>query len=408
MVMQALILVGGKGTRLGALTQTCPKPMMPIGETPFIEYIIRHLARFGIRDIILLAGYLGQEVMDTYQGRRFGNAMVRVIVEPQPAGTGGALRYAADILEDHFLLLNGDSFFDFNLLDLVMRYKKTSSMGCMALRAVNDASQYGKVTVENAKITAFIEKSASAGAAYINGGVYVLHRSILDWIGQAAQVSLERDVFPQITAAGGLFGYPFDGLFIDIGTPNDLRWAQQHLASRLQRPAVFLDRDGVINQDNGYVHRPEDFEWMPGAKLAIKRLNDAGYLVFVTTNQAGVARGYYSEAAVNALHAWLQNELHVAGAHVDAFYFCPHHVDAVLPQYKKDCCCRKPNPGMLQRALQEWDVDISRSFLIGDKASDLQAAEALDIPAHLYEGSPLDEFCTDILVSAKLSQTIDH
>lgn len=156
-----------------------------------------------------------------------------------------------------------------------------------------------------------------------------------------------------------------------------------------RRPAVFFDRDGVLNLDHGYVHRPEDFHWSDGAMAAIKYLNERDWLVFVVTNQSGVARGYYGEDAVLRLHAWMQAELARRGAHVDAFYYCPHHPDGEVAELAIACDCRKPEPGMLLRALAEWPVDSAASLLLGDRVSDLEAAHRAGVRGVLYPGGDL-------------------
>jgi D-glycero-D-manno-heptose 1,7-bisphosphate phosphatase len=140
----------------------------------------------------------------------------------------------------------------------------------------------------------------------------------------------------------------------------------------MSRPAVFLDRDGTINVEKEYLHRIEDWEWVPGAIEAIRRINDMGYLVIVVTNQAGVARGYYDEAQLHALHAAVDGLLDVTGAHIDAYYYCPHH-----PEFGeiRDCQCRKPAPGMLLAAQRDFGIDLSRSFMVGDKAIDVEAGQ---------------------------------
>ena len=165
------------------------------------------------------------------------------------------------------------------------------------------------------------------------------------------------------------------------------------------KPTVFLDRDGVVNHDNGYIHKPADFVWIEGAKESIKRLNETGHLVIVVTNQAGVARGLYTECDVNALHSWVNLELRRIGACIDAFYHCPHHPDVGSGPYTCQCECRKPAPGMLLQAMREWPIDRNRSFLIGDRESDLAAAAAAGIPGHLFTGGNLAEFLDQILVS---------
>lgn len=150
------------------------------------------------------------------------------------------------------------------------------------------------------------------------------------------------------------------------------------------RPAVFLDRDGVLIADDGYPHDPAKVQWMPGSAVALRRLNDAGYFVFVVTNQSGVARGYYSEAAVHRLHDWMARTLAASGAHVDAFSYCPHHPSATIVAYRQICQCRKPAPGMILNLFSAWPIRRQGSFLIGDQTTDVQAAMSAQIPGHLF------------------------
>lgn len=152
-----------------------------------------------------------------------------------------------------------------------------------------------------------------------------------------------------------------------------------------RRPAAFLDRDGVLNVDRGYAHRPDQLEWIDGAPEAVRLLNDAGYLVIVVTNQSGIARGLYDEDAVRRFHAHMQTALQGHGAHVDAFYYCPHHPEGSVSQYALRCNCRKPAIGLLEQAAREWPIDLSRSFLIGDRAHDLAAAAAFNIKGLLFD-----------------------
>lgn len=164
-----------------------------------------------------------------------------------------------------------------------------------------------------------------------------------------------------------------------------------------KRPALFFDRDGVLNEDYDYVHKVEDFTWVAGAPEAIRYLNDRGWLVFVVTNQSGVARGYYDEAAIHLLHAHMQTELTRIGAHIDDFRHCPHHPKAEVTAYKQECDCRKPGPGMILDLLRAWPVDATRSLLIGDKARDIEAAEAAGLRGHLFTGGNLAAFVRTVV-----------
>jgi D-glycero-D-manno-heptose 1,7-bisphosphate phosphatase len=382
-IRQIAYLVGGRGSRLGGLASHTPKPLIEVGGRPFLDYLIENAARFGLTDILLLTGHLGDVVQARYDGKTIHGALVRCIREPEAAGTAGALLYARAALDQRFLLCNGDSFFDINLLALAALPVEGPWMAKLALRKMDDASRYGAVQLDGARVTGFAEK-AGAASGLINGGIYVLDRAVLDMI-ETLPCSIEKDVFPALAARGLLHGFRASGYFIDIGVPADLSRAQTELPAHLVRPAIFFDRDGVLNEDPGYLHKPGDFRWMPGAREAVRLANDAGWLTFVITNQAGVARGYYDEATVHRLHLWIAGQLAATGAHIDAFYYCPHHPTAGLGDYLQDCACRKPRPGMVLKALSEWPVDRDKSILIGDYPSDIEAGRAAGVRGYLMQ-----------------------
>jgi histidinol-phosphate phosphatase family protein len=391
---QAAILVGGRGTRLGSLTDSIPKPMVNVAGRPFLDWLIGEVARFGIPRITLMAGYLGQTITERYHGQSVHGARLEVVVEPEPLGTAGGLRLFAGHLEDRFLLLNGDTRFDVNLLDLALH--AGDALATLALRREAPGARYGTVEVDAAgQIQGFAARSPDR-AGPINGGIYLMRREIIAEIGEGP-VSMEQDVFPRLASQGRLRGALYDGAFIDIGIPEDLAAAQTVIPDMARRPAVFLDRDGVLIEDTGWPHKPEEARWVPGAATAVKRLNDAGYFVFVVTNQAGVAKGFYPESQVAVMHGWMAGELARAGAHVDAWEYCPNHPEAPLAQYRLDCPRRKPRPGMIQDLLAAWPVDTARSLLIGDRDTDVAAARAAGIAGHIFPGGALDTFVGSLL-----------
>ena len=387
--MQAVILGGGKGERLGAIAAGRAKPLIEVGGKPFVRYLIDNLRRFGFDDIVMLAGPFAEAYRDC-----FGDT-VTIVPESPPAGTGGALVHAGPYLRATFLLLNGDSYFDFNWLDLAARPLGRRSLARLALREVPDCGRFGAVTMTDERIVRFAEKSTSE-AGLINAGIYWMRHDIVDELGPSP-VSLEREVLPRLAARGALLGTAYAGSFIDIGVPDELARAARVMPQWERRPAAFLDRDGVINLDTGYVHRQRDFVWREGAAGAIKRLNDAGFFVFVVTNQSGIARGLYGLRDVERLHRWINRELSRTGAHVDEFYFCPHHPDGI-GRYRTVCECRKPAPGMILQAMREWPVERERSFLVGDKDIDMEAAKAAGVHgAMIGHIDAIDEFCLRLL-----------
>lgn len=388
---QVAILVGGVGSRLGALTSANPKPVLDVGGKPFLEYLLDEIARYGVfEEILLLAGHHGDEVARRYHDRTWRTVKIRVVVEPTRLGTGGALKHAGHLLDPSFVLMNGDSFLDFNLLDLVAGPWRGGMMARMALLADHPGDRYGRVELAGNRVTAFHASTARTSGP-INAGVYLFQRNALDLIG-STPCSLESDLLKPLAQQGVLEGKIYEGFFIDIGVPEDLARADRELPAQVTRPAVFFDRDGVLNEDIGYPHRPDQIVWMENAKQAIKECNDRAAFAFVVSNQAGVARGYYDEAMVIALHTWMNRELAQAGAHIDEFEYCPHHEDAALPNYRRACRRRKPRPGMITDLLRRWPVDRNRSILVGDKASDLAAAESAGVKGVLFPGGDLSKF----------------
>jgi D-glycero-D-manno-heptose 1,7-bisphosphate phosphatase len=389
MLRQAVILVGGLGTRLGERTRLVPKPMLDIGGRPFLDTLIDELTRYDVfEEILLLAGHKAEIVETHYAGATRGRARIIVSRETEPLGTGGALVHARDLLHDRFLLLNGDSLFDFNLLDLIARAH--GGRIHMALRDGVVGDRYGRVALDGEMVRDFIAPGSGATGP-VNAGIYVVDRSIVADIARLP-ASLEQDLFPRLAAAGALRGTPYRGYFIDIGIPDDLARADRELREKLRRPAVFFDRDGVLNHDSGYTFETHMLEWIDGAREAVKAVNDAGYFAFVITNQSGVARGYYEEHHVVALHRWMADRMAEIGAHIDAFEYCPDHPDGTVARYCRTSDRRKPEPGMITDLARRFPVDMTRSMVIGDKESDMEAARAAGLAGHLFEGGNLAAF----------------
>ena len=381
-IRQALILAGGRGTRLGAITEAIPKPMLRIaGDKPFLDYLIEMIERHGYDDIILLGGYLGEVLEAAYDGRRIGGAKLRVLREKAPLGTAGALTIARETLDPRFLMMNGDAFFDINLRALEQAALEGGAMATLALRSVPDAARYGRVTEERGKVVAFLEKDPSRpGPGIINGGIYVLKREILDLV-SALPSSLEQDVFPALVERGEIRGKAFDGYFLDIGLPETLEQGHRELPNVRVRPAAFFDRRALLGGGEG---DSGAFQWTAGAVEAIRALNDRGYYVFVMSGASDAGR----------LNAAMQASLAAAGAHVDRFTGAAGLASGAL---SGSAGGPAGAPGPFAKAMDEWPIVREKSFFVGASARDLEAARAAGLTAHPSDGADLARFVEGLL-----------
>jgi D-glycero-D-manno-heptose 1,7-bisphosphate phosphatase len=392
------VLVGGLGTRLGALTAATPKPLLPCGDRPFLAWLLREFCRFGIEEVVLLTGFLAERVEAAVPGMIAGlpkKLRVKCLREPQQAGTGGALFHARAHLAERFLLCNGDSWLDFNLARLLADAARDGPevVGRMVLRQLDDASRYGVVETDGIRVVGFRERpEASHGPVpgTINTGIYLFDRAVLDAVSPLC--SLEREVMPVLAARGTLRGTVADGYFIDIGVPTDFARAQTELPARLRRRALFLRHDGVINRDHGYVGSQDRFKLVPGAREAIRAASDAGWHVFIVTNQSDIAGGLYDKEQFTALMDWVVDEVRAAGGTIDDLCYCPMHPEAAIEAYRGHSDWRKPGLDMLRELLALWQLDPAGCVLIGDQPIDLAAAAAAaGMPGYLFDGDSLPD-----------------
>lgn len=382
--IQAVVLAGGLGSRLGGLTSSCPKPMMDVSGRPFLDYLIQNLIRQGITEILLSVGHLSKVIRDFIENH-FDNLEIKIqiVEESEPLGTGGALKNCEQLLEDNFFVVNGDTLLDVNYAALASSSRGNS----LALRSVDDITRFGSASLSNGRIVGFREK-LSHGPGLINGGVAWLSKSVLRLL-PYGKSSIEKDLLPQLAKLESLDGFITDGFFIDIGLPTTLEESQSKLPAWEKKPIAFLDRDGVLNHDKGHVYRVEDFCWIEGAINSVKALNEAGYHVVVVTNQAGIAKGYYSENDFAKLTNWMKTELWKHGAHLDGVYYCPYHPESVSSKYRYDSNSRKPRPGMILEAMADLPHRKVGCFFVGDKETDHMAAEAAGIQYLNFSGDCL-------------------
>ena len=380
---QCVILVGGKGSRLGDIAKNYPKPMLEINEKPFLMYLIEMVQRFGFEEILLLASHANHVVIDYFKDYENKQCKVKIIIEESPLGTGGAIVNAFEHLEETFYCINGDSIIEGNWISLnpLLKNKFKAIIG---LTEVSNPERYGSIDLDGNTVIKFCEKNNNTDSKVINGGIYLLRKKIFKDFNKEF-MSLEKDIFPELLKTGELGAKKINGYFIDIGTPESLEEAKKRVWGK-NKKAVILDRDGTLNEDRGYTYKAEDLIWKPGAKEFIKNLNKRNYYVFVATNQSGIARGKYSEDDMHKFHNKMQEELMKSGAYVDKFYYCPYHRDGIKLKYKKESNDRKPNTGMLEKITKEWSLNKKNLFFIGDSASDLECANNFKIKGYKYNG----------------------
>jgi len=371
--MQAVILAGGFGTRLSHVVKDVPKPMAPIAGVPFLEYLYRELTGQGFDDFVFLTGHMADVIENHF--REYGN--VRFVHEDHPLGTGGALLNAWDLLESEFLLLNGDTFFDADF-SLLYKYKaqhiKEPSI-LMALRFSEDVGRYGFVEFdENYSVESFIEKGAlptTQADGFINAGAYLIDKEILNTLHEAfhgEMLSLETDLFPLFIRNKSFRCLPLGGAFIDIGIPDDYKRAQKLIPETLKRerkPALFIDKDGTLIEDSGYVHGKEIVPVMSTLDL-VREYRDKGFRLVIITNQAGVAKGKFTEQDfidnINSVLSFYEEN----GIRFDGYEYCLYHENAVIVKYRKKSYARKPWPGMILKAAERLSIDLENSVMVGD------------------------------------------
>ena len=376
---QAVVLCGGKGKRLGALTLETPKPMINVSGKPFLEHLILKLARYGFDEIILCAGYLGGQIFKQFDGRRIYGVKIEVIIEEKQLGTGGAILGIWEKLDDQFMVFNGDTFYDINLSEVMhpASHENLSSVNVIVTRYIQNDGRYGYLELdEDNTVSNFHEKKTTSSLNNVNAGIYIINKKdLLPFkVKKQDTVSLEEQILPVLAGQKRLVAqtYREQYYFVDIGLPETLEYFDNTFHKILKKPALILDRDNTINFDNGYTFDPRDLYLFPDISETIKKVNDAGCYVFVATNQSGIGRGYYSADDVHTFHKSIRKELLSDGAHIDAFEICPH-----LPS--ENCACRKPATLMLQRLYNNYQFDVNRSIMIGDKESDVVCGQNFGI-----------------------------
>lgn len=392
--MKAVIMAGGKGTRLESLTRgEIPKPMIPIKEKPLLLWQIEELKRYGIVDITMIIGHLGEKIREYFgNGEKFG-VNIDYIIEDKPLGTAGAFYYLKDkLIDGYFLLVFGDIFFniDIDKMESFHRSKKAD----VTIFAHPNSHPYDSDLVEtdpDERVIRFDSKNNKRDYWYdnmVNAGLYILDKSVCEKVAEPVKTDFEKDILAVMAASGeAIYAYKSPEYVKDVGTVDRIEKAVSELDAGLisrknlsnKQSAIFLDRDGTINKLDNFIYKAEDLELLDGVVEAIGAINSSGLLAIIITNQPSVARGLCDVSDIDHIHKKLKTLLGKEGVFVDDIFFCPHHPDKGFPEenplYKIDCECRKPKTGMIEQAKEKFNIDLSSSYMIGDSTMDIELAK---------------------------------
>lgn len=388
--MKAVIMAGGKGTRIASINSNIPKPMLPVAGKPVLQHQIEGLQRQGFHDIILSIGYMGEQIEQFFgDGSRFGINIV-YIKEEAPLGTAGALYYMRELLDDDFLLLNGDIIFSMDFKRMVEFHKEHNALVTLAAHPNSHPYDSGViVTDDNDSVVKWYTKEEERGwyRNLVNSGIHVISPEMLGMITAPVKTDLDRQILKPIIPSKRLYAYRTPEYIKDMGTPDRIAAVEQDIKSGFverknlgnKQCAVFLDRDGTINEYKGFLRNIDDFVLVEGAAEAVRSLNELGIMVIVVTNQPVIARGEVTWRELHEIHNKMETLLGEKGAYIDDIFVCPHHPDkgfeGEIPEYKINCDCRKPKPGLLFKAAEKYNIDLSSSFMIGDSDNDIIAGE---------------------------------
>lgn len=398
--MKTVIMAGGRGTRISSVISDMPKPMIPIAGKPVLEREIECLRDQGFSDIILTVSYMSDVIINYFgdgsgisptTGKPFG-VKIEYYIEDQPLGNAGALYRLKCKLRNDFLLLNADCLFDIDFNRFVKFHSKYGGLVTLFTHPNSHPYDSGLIIAdENGSVTQWLAKEDKHPQFYrnrVNAGLHIVSPRLLDTVIATPKVDLDRQLLKPLSGSGKIFAYDSPEYVKDMGTPERYESVCGDFRDgivvgknlRNKQKAVFLDRDGTINKYVGFLRDIDDFELLPGVAEAIKKINASGYLAIVVTNQPVIARGEVTFDELRNIHNKMETLLGADGAYLDAIYFCPHHPDkgfeGEIPELKIKCSCRKPQPGMLLEAAKNFNIDLTKSWMIGDEQNDIKAGIA--------------------------------
>ncbi len=401
--MKTIIMAGGRGTRIAELFPNIPKPLIPVDGVPILEREIRSLASQGFKDIILTVGYLADKIIASFgDGSQFG-VKIDYFVEETPLGNAGALfRLKEKIGDEPFFLLNADAAFDVDFNRMLDYHKKHGGLVTLFTHPNSHPYDSGLIIADkDGKVEKWLSKEDERPQWYnnrVNAGLHVIDPKVLELSLKnleidsttgfpKGKVDLDRQILKPLCGTGMMFCYDSPEYVKDMGTPERFHQVEADYKNGVvqaknlhnKQKAIFLDRDGTINKYVGFLRNIDDFELIEGVSEAIKMINQSGYLAIVVTNQPVIARGEVTWDELHEIHKKMETLLGKDGAYIDGIYICPHHPDKGFegerPEYKFDCDCRKPKPGLLLQAAKDFNIDLSKSIMIGDSSRDVEAGK---------------------------------
>lgn len=379
--MDLVILAGGKGKRIKKLNPINPKPLIKIENRIFLDLIVNYYSKFNFENIFILAGYKGFLIKKLLHNKIKNFTNIKCIIEKNPKDTGGALFQLKNKIKKDFILINGDTFLNIDNpknLKNILKKKDIGSL-CLIKNKRKNKVKFNNLNLDNNK-NVIITKNSN----YINSGIYYFNKKIFKYIPNK-KISLENEIIPRLILLKKIKGKFINCSFLDIGTPKDLIYAKKNLPFILKKPAVFLDRDGVINHDKGYTHNFKNFKFRKNVIKTLKYLQKKNFLIFIVTNQAGIAKRKFSLLQFFKLHKKINSYLSKKDVFIDDLEYCPHHPKGLIKSLSVKCKCRKPSNLMITKLINRWFIDLTKSFFIGDKISDKLASKKSNIKFYYVE-----------------------
>ncbi len=394
--VQVVVLMGGLGTRLKDYTKACPKSLVEVSGKPFFDYQLDLLIAWGFKKFVFLIGYKADMIEEHYgDGSDRGISISYSYDGEKLLGTGGAVRRAIRFLEDDFLLIYGDSFMDIDYAETLYRYERGKAAGAKALMTVlhnNDRFDRSNVVMKGSDLVLYDKHNPTPEMDYIDYGVCMYERSLFEKFSddEAFDIAVIQH---ELSVKGEMVAQIVTKRFYEIGSPSSLAEFSRYASMRFNEdhPAVFVDRDGVINKivwndDIEQLDSPmkvDQFEFLPGAIDALRAIKEKGYYIFIVTNQPGAAKGKCSLATLYDINTYMLDTFSKEGVEIDDIFMCPHYPKELPTTREKflirKCNCRKPEPGLIYRAMRKYRIDMSRSYMIGDSCTDVVAGSAVGL-----------------------------